>query len=105
MKLVSYKSGENESYGTVKDGGIVDLGARLGATHPDLASILDLQLDTAQEIVASASPDVSVDDVTFLPVIPRPSKILMAAVNYLDHLEEANNDHTENPAASLREQQ
>lgn len=102
MKLVSYKSGENESYGSVKDGGIVDLGARLGAAYPDLASMLDSQLGRAQEIVATASPDVSIDDVMFLPVIPRPSKILMAAVNYLDHLEEAKNDHTENPVLFIR---
>ena len=102
MKLVSYRSGENESYGCVKGDGIVDLGARLGAMYPDLASILDSQLDHAQEVVESASPDVSFDDVTHLPVIPRPSKILMAAVNYLDHLEEANNDHTENPVLFIR---
>lgn len=102
MKLVSYTSAGKESYGAVKDGGIVDLAAAMGPDFPDLASVLESQLERVREIVASASPDVSLDEVSFLPVIPQPSKILLAAVNYADHLKEANRDHTENPVLFIR---
>ena len=38
MKLVSFLDGQRLGYGAVKDGGIVDLGARLG---PDVPTIKD----------------------------------------------------------------
>ena len=102
MRLISYESEGKTSYGAVKDGGVVDLAKRMGPEYPDLASILETQLGRAREVVESASPDVSLESVTFLPVIPNPSKILLAAVNYADHLKEANRDHTENPVLFIR---
>ncbi|ANO50522.1 fumarylacetoacetate hydrolase family protein [Woeseia oceani] len=102
MRLVSYESNGSAAYGAVIEGGIVNLSRQMGSEYPGLASILETQLDRARDIVASASPDVSLDDITFLPVIPRPSKILLAAVNYADHMKEANRDHTENPVLFIR---
>ncbi len=102
MRLVSYESGGTASYGAVKDGGVVDLARRMGPDYPDLASILETQLGRAREEVESAAPDVALDKIKFLPVIPNPSKILLAAVNYADHLKEANRDHTENPVLFIR---
>ena len=102
MRLISYESEGKTSYGAVKDGGVVDLAKRMGPEYPDLASILETQLGRAREVVESASSDVSLESVTFLPVIPNPSKILLAAVNYADHLKEANRDHTENPVLFIR---
>jgi len=102
MKLVSYEAEGSATYGAVKGDGIVNLARRMGGDYPDLASILETQLEQAREIAASASPDVTLEEVRFLPVIPRPSKILLAAVNYDDHRREAKRDHTENPVLFIR---
>jgi len=108
MKLVSYRHDGQDRYGAVKGEGIVDLWARLRAgTHgqrpyPTLASLLADGLDHARQIVASAEPDVALAAVELLPVIPNPDKILLAAVNYEDHMKEANRGHTENPVLFLR---
>jgi len=40
MKLASFALGGRPSYGIVKDGSIVDAGARLGATFPDLRAVI-----------------------------------------------------------------
>lgn len=102
MKLVSYEVEGAATYGAVKDGGIVNLARRMGSDYPDLASILDTQLDSARDIVATAEPELPLEDIRFLPVIPRPSKILMAAVNYDDHRRETRRDHTESPVLFIR---
>ena len=40
MKLVSFRWRDKDSYGVVADGGVIDLGPRLGARYPDLKSVL-----------------------------------------------------------------
>ncbi len=85
MKLMSFVYDANASYGAVVDGGIVDLGRRVGARYPDLRAALQAEaLDELRTAAAGQKPDLALDAVTFLPVIPRPGKIICIGMNYSD---------------------
>lgn len=92
MKLASYTHGETASYGIVTDAGIIDLGSRLGPDYPDLRSLLAGGLQKARGIAAETGPELELDAVTLLPVIPNPGAIWCAGINTHSHFEEAK-DH------------
>ena len=101
MKLASFSVGSRASYGAVTDAGIVDLGARL--RYADLRALLTAgALDEARRSVAGAKPDHALKDVTLLPVIPNPDKIVCVGLNYDEHRVETGRDKTEHPAVFLR---
>jgi len=89
MKLASYLHSGIASYGVVRADGIVDLGRRLGARFPGLRNLLAAgQLDHAREIASSAAPDLLPTEVTWLPVVPDPERILCVGLNYKMHVQE-----------------
>lgn len=58
--------------------------------YPALADFIpSADFARRDEIVSSASLGPKVSDIEFLPVIPRPEKIVCAVRNYLDHHNEA----------------
>jgi 2-keto-4-pentenoate hydratase/2-oxohepta-3-ene-1,7-dioic acid hydratase in catechol pathway len=79
LKLATFRAGGRTSYGAVVGEGIVDLGRRL--KH---ASVLDLLRAGALEEARAASvqPDIALKDVTLLPPVVGPEKILCIGVNY-----------------------
>jgi 2-keto-4-pentenoate hydratase/2-oxohepta-3-ene-1,7-dioic acid hydratase in catechol pathway len=86
----------------VGERGIVDLGARLGARYPDLRALIAADaLDEARRL-AGAAPDVPLDGVAWLPVIPNPDKIVCVGLNYEEHRVETQRDRTDHPAVFLR---
>jgi 2-keto-4-pentenoate hydratase/2-oxohepta-3-ene-1,7-dioic acid hydratase in catechol pathway len=90
MKLMSFQHQGKASYGAVKDGGVVDLGRRLGTRYPNLKALLAGNgLDEAKRLAAAEKPDYKLGEVAFLPVIPDPNKILAIGLNYADHAAEA----------------
>jgi 2-keto-4-pentenoate hydratase/2-oxohepta-3-ene-1,7-dioic acid hydratase in catechol pathway len=50
----------------------------------------------------SETPDYQASDVTWLPVIPNPDKIVCVGLNYEEHRVETGRDKTEQPALFLR---
>lgn len=91
MKFVSFEKDGVESFGLVKDGGVIDLGARLRARHPDLKSLIASGEWRSKAESALGDPaDFGLDEVTLLAVIPNPGKILCVALNYHAHVVEAN---------------
>jgi 2-keto-4-pentenoate hydratase/2-oxohepta-3-ene-1,7-dioic acid hydratase in catechol pathway len=103
MKLASYSLDGRPSYGVVEGNGVIDLGRRIGAKHPDLRALITAKaLDEAKRAAAGAKADASLDAITFLPVIPNPDKIVCVGLNYEEHRVETNRDKTENPALFLR---
>ncbi|RJF94334.1 FAA hydrolase family protein [Oleomonas cavernae] len=88
MKLVSFVQGQRQGYGAVKDGGIVDLSARLGPDGATIKDCLAHALGLAAAEVARTSADLALDEVTLLPPVPVPDKILCIGVNYADHAAE-----------------
>jgi 5-carboxymethyl-2-hydroxymuconate isomerase len=89
VKLVSFASGGRSTYGAFVGGGVVELGRRLGREYPNLRDLLEREgLRAAAEIAASNPPDLSLDEIVFLPPIPAPEKIICVGVNYRDRNEE-----------------
>ncbi|NKB48734.1 MAG: 5-carboxymethyl-2-hydroxymuconate isomerase [Alphaproteobacteria bacterium] len=88
MKIISYRDAAGETFGVVDEtGGVVDMGRK--GPYPDLRAVLTA--DALVEVAALAdgvAPDTTMDEVTLLPVVPNPAKILCAGFNYKDHVEE-----------------
>ena len=82
MKFLSFSKDGNSSFGALVEGGVVDLGAR----HGGLRDLRDaIRAERLGELIAEANDtaaDYSLDDITFLPTIPNPEKIICIGVNY-----------------------
>jgi 2-keto-4-pentenoate hydratase/2-oxohepta-3-ene-1,7-dioic acid hydratase in catechol pathway len=92
MKFVSYLIDHEPRFGLVRDGGVIDLWKRVGERHRDLRSFIaspDWRSDS-EVLLAGAPKDYDYDDLVLQSVIPFPEKILCVALNYHDHVAEAN---------------
>lgn len=89
MKLASYVLDGKPQFGAVVGGGLVNLSGRLPGGITSLrAAIAADAMNAVRELSAKHSPDVALDAVLFLPLIPEPAQVFAAGVNYLDHVEE-----------------
>ncbi len=89
MKLLSFIHQGRETWGAISGSdGVIDLGRAL-PQYPTLADYIadGGHLRVAQDM-AGRTPDARLADITFLPVIPRPEKIVCAVRNYMDHHQE-----------------
>ena len=87
MKLLSYSRKGEVSFGIGKSNGLIDLGERLKNKLPAKTIINFLTFfghDFLEKFV-NHPVDFSYSDITFLPVIPRPYKILCIGLNYEKH--------------------
>jgi len=89
MKLLSFSESGRESWGVVAGDAVVDLGRALPQyrTLADFVGSDDFALRDA--LVTANRPGPKLSAISFLPVIPRPEKIVCAVRNYLDHHNEA----------------
>ena len=102
MKLASYRLDGEDTFGAVVGDGVVTLGGRR-ARHPTLRGALAAgALGELKAATAGKAPDHKLADVTFLPVIPDPEKILCVGINYRDHAAETGRDTLSNPQMFLR---
>lgn len=86
MRLMSFEQAGKASYGIATDKGVIDLGARMGGDHPTLLSVIQGKaFGAAEKAAAGLADDFAQTDVTFLPVIPRPTKIVCIGLNYEEH--------------------
>jgi 2-keto-4-pentenoate hydratase/2-oxohepta-3-ene-1,7-dioic acid hydratase in catechol pathway len=99
MKLASFRTARGAGYGAVTDKGIVDL-ARLG--FDDLKGLIGADGLKAASRLLSQEPDFKLSEITWLPVIPNPDKIVCVGLNYEEHRVETGRDKTEQPALFLR---
>src|SRR5690349_9917248 len=87
MKFVSYLLAGREGWGAVRGDRIVPLAQRTGSA--DLATFIGSESFAQREGLANAGQaELALADVTLLPVIPRPEKIVCAVRNYMDHHKE-----------------
>ncbi|VTU31072.1 Ureidoglycolate lyase [Variovorax sp. PBL-H6] len=88
MKLLSFVHQGRETWGAVVGDGVVDL----GKAYPHHASLADYiasgEYRNAAQHVEGRSVDAKLADIAFLPVIPRPEKVVCAVRNYMDHHQE-----------------
>ncbi|WP_374301420.1 fumarylacetoacetate hydrolase family protein [Ferrovibrio sp.] len=89
MKLASFTYQGRESWGAVQGDRIVDLGRHFGGKYPALADfIASADFAGRDRIVQGLAADIPVSAISFLPVIPRPEKIVCLVRNYMDHHQE-----------------
>jgi len=102
MRLATFKTAQGPSYGIVTSKGIVDLKRYIGNQYPDLLSLIESNgfAEAAKHLNSAA--DYKESDITWLPVIPNPGKILCVGLNYQDHVVETGRDNTEQPAIFIR---
>jgi 2-keto-4-pentenoate hydratase/2-oxohepta-3-ene-1,7-dioic acid hydratase in catechol pathway len=103
MKLASFLAGGKPAFGVVEGDGIVDMTRRLGGRFASLREALAADaLDDIRRATAGAQPDYRLADVTLLPVIPDPQRIVCVGINYRSHAEETGRDISPAPSVFLR---
>ena len=101
MKLISFIRKGMPRWGVVTDSGVLDMTGWEGARTLKDA----LQLSLLPRLSAGldlALPDLAMSDVSFLPVIPDPGKILCIGLNYLKHKQETGRPDVDNPTVFTR---
>ncbi|MBF9233839.1 fumarylacetoacetate hydrolase family protein [Microvirga alba] len=89
MKFASYIKNGTATFGALSGEGLVTLAARLPGIETLRGAIEANRLAELGAIARETTPDVSLVEVTFLPIIPEPSKTLCVGANYRDHAAEA----------------
>ncbi len=98
MKLLSFEVEGAQRFGVWVEGGVIDLTQRLGGKFPDLLSVLEAgALQEVAAAVEGAKPDFTPEQITFLPVIPNPPKIICIGINYEEHRSETQREPTLKP--------
>lgn len=102
MKLLSFSEDGRESWGAVVEDAVVDLGTAL-PHYPTLADFFaSVEFARRDDIVAAATAGPRLSAVKFLPVIPRPEKIVCVLRNYRDGHDGAAVSAAEFPPIFLR---
>lgn len=109
MRLISYDVGGCISYGAITAHGVLDLPSAFGADavrYPDLKSLLTgdglARAAAAVAAVPAAKALPRLEDLSLLPVIPNPGKIVCVGLNYAEHVRETHREVTEKPVLFLR---
>lgn len=98
MRLMSFEVGGKKSFGAVDGDGVVDLFPKLGQKYASLREVLEADaLGAAIQAGSESKADHALKDVTFLPVIPDPHKIVCVGLNYEDHRIETGREPTGYP--------
>ena len=103
MKLVTFARMGKISFGALKAGGVVDLTGRIDHNANSVKDILKLNLvEKAKEYIKDKDGEISISEVTFLPVIPDPEKIFCIGLNYQEHKKETGRPDVKNPTIFTR---
>lgn len=100
MRLASFTRPDGtHSYGTAMDGTVLDAGAAMAGKYADLKSVL--AAGAVGELAGVGAP-LPLGQITLLPPIPNPEKILCVGLNYLPHILESGRPHPEYPSFFTR---
>jgi len=101
MKLLSFAADGKDWFGALHEDGVVTLNEKVA--QPDLRAALTAgAMDQMSAIAQRAAPDRKVAEIRFLPVIPRPGKILCAGINYRSHAAEMSRELPKQPSMFIR---
>lgn len=101
MRLASYRHKESDSFGIVTPTGLIDIPWRLDI--PSLRAALSRNGALARIAeLASDDGDIPIEDVSLLPPVSRPDKIICIGTNYRDHAAELGSKLTEHPVVFAR---
>src|SRR5215472_17374361 len=89
MKLASYVTDGKPAFGAVSGDGVITLNDRLSARYATLRDALAKDaLADIRKAADGAAPDRKLSDLSFLPAIPNPEKIMCVGINYKSHAAE-----------------
>jgi 2-keto-4-pentenoate hydratase/2-oxohepta-3-ene-1,7-dioic acid hydratase in catechol pathway len=97
MKLASFQIGGKPTWGVIEGDDALDVGALLGDRFPDLKSVIAADALSVVRDAAGKAKRVPTADITWLPVIPNPDKILCIGLNYEMHRKETGRAEVDNP--------
>ncbi len=101
MRLLSFVAGGKVCFGAASVDGVVTLNDKIG--QPDLRSALAAgAIEAMRQAAQNAKPDHKLGDIKFLPLVPRPNKILCAGVNYRAHAAEVGRELPKQPSMFIR---
>jgi 2-keto-4-pentenoate hydratase/2-oxohepta-3-ene-1,7-dioic acid hydratase in catechol pathway len=103
MRFVSFSQRGAPRYGVVEGEGVVDLTQRMGG---EFASLRELIAGNGrvrvEQFLGRGRADHALDQLSFLPVIPEPAKIICVGVNYHDHRAEMGRETPKHPMIFTR---
>ncbi|MBF8721784.1 fumarylacetoacetate hydrolase family protein [Pseudomonas guariconensis] len=89
MKIASYTYDGRASYGVIEGNQVIDLAPLQHDLGADLKeAIINGRLAELNPAQLSDLPRIDLTEVTFLPVIPNPGKVLCIGINYATHVRE-----------------
>ncbi|WP_108663140.1 fumarylacetoacetate hydrolase family protein [Acuticoccus kandeliae] len=103
MRYLSFVRTGVPGFGIMVDGGIVDLTRRApGGARSLRDAIADGRGDEIAALARGRTPDFCLSDVTLLPSIPDPAKILCVGLNYETHRAETKRPDAKHPTIFTR---
>ncbi len=85
MRFLTFIYKGRESWGAVVDGDVVDLGSRAASLAEFVGSA---DFAKRNSLLTGSEPKIPMAEIKFLPVIPKPEKIVLLVRNYMDHHQE-----------------
>jgi 2-keto-4-pentenoate hydratase/2-oxohepta-3-ene-1,7-dioic acid hydratase in catechol pathway len=101
MRFLSFAADGKEWFGAASGDGIVTLNDKVGQATLRAALAASAMADM-RKAATDTKPDRKLADVKFLPVIPRPEKILCAGINYRSHAAETGRELPQQPSMFVR---
>ncbi|MFT7459748.1 MAG: 2-keto-4-pentenoate hydratase/2-oxohepta-3-ene-1,7-dioic acid hydratase in catechol pathway [Planctomycetota bacterium] len=99
MRYISYKYKNKISWGAMEGNSIIDL----DDLAPSLMSaITESSLPKSASALPAGKPSLTIDEVTLLPPIPEPRRIICVGQNYAAHRDEMGGTTTTNPLIFTR---
>ena len=102
MKLASFHCSHGSSWGVIENDEAVDVGFILRGDLPDLLSAIREGAMARVSAAMADAPRHKLSDITWLPVVPNPGKILCVGLNYENHRKETGRTEVENPTIFTR---
>lgn len=103
MRYLSFLHRGTPRYGFIENNGVIDLTQRLGAEFPTLRAFLAgngaAKID---KLAGRGRADIALSDISYLPVIPNPDKIICVGLNYESHRLETGRPPSEYPTLFTR---
>ena len=103
MRLASFVVSGRRSWGVVTESGVIDMQTRFDGRWPTLRAVLVGDgLGAVVKATRKAEPDHALADITWLPPVPDPEKIICLGNNYRAHVLEAGGKIPEHPSLFIR---
>jgi len=105
MQLVTFGARSAPEVGVLDGTRVVPLTTLVTAPPADMTGVVaagEVLLDRIRAALPGVAGGLALDDVTLLPPIPRPGKILCLGLNYVEHAKEGGHDVPDYPAVFMR---